>query len=173
MRTTLTVDDDVAELRSIARRSGRACRDVVNETLRRGLTRLPSAPSSEPFRVVARDLGARRRGVTFDSAGISSNSSRARCTDDPRRLRGSERSHARWSDLRASRDGRGARHDRHRTWSDTANDRSRLRAVRRPVLDQSADRAVAAAPGTPSAKPPAPSLRVLLLSDEPHSAIAP
>ena len=38
MRTTLTVDDDLAkELREEARRSGRQFKDVVNEALRRGL----------------------------------------------------------------------------------------------------------------------------------------
>ena len=68
MRTTLTLDDDVAaKLRSAARRSGHTFRDVVNDTLRRGLARLPSAPSREPFRVIARDLGARRPGLSFDS----------------------------------------------------------------------------------------------------------
>ena len=39
MRTTLTLEDDVAaELREIARRSGRSFKEVVNDTLRRGLS---------------------------------------------------------------------------------------------------------------------------------------
>jgi predicted transcriptional regulator len=38
MRTTLTIDDQVAEaLKDLARRSDRSFEDVVNETLRRGL----------------------------------------------------------------------------------------------------------------------------------------
>jgi hypothetical protein len=72
MRTTLTLDEDVAaKLRSLARRSGRAFRDVVNETLRLGLARRPSPAAPTPFRVVARDLGAVRPGVRFDDvAGL-------------------------------------------------------------------------------------------------------
>ncbi len=38
MRTTLTLDEDIAaKLQAETRRSGRSFRDVVNETLRRGL----------------------------------------------------------------------------------------------------------------------------------------
>ena len=72
MRTTLTLDEDVAaKLRSLARRSGRAFRDVVNETLRLGLARRPSPAARTPFRVVARDLGAVQPGVRFDDvAGL-------------------------------------------------------------------------------------------------------
>ena len=68
MRTTLTLDADVAaKLRSLARRSDRAFRDVVNETLRRGLAQRPAAPSRQPFKVIARDLGPRHRGLSLDS----------------------------------------------------------------------------------------------------------
>lgn len=68
MRTTLTLDDDVAEkLRSEARRSGRPFREVVNETLRRGLAGRRNARPRTPFRVVARDLGNLRSGLTLDS----------------------------------------------------------------------------------------------------------
>lgn len=68
MRTTITLDDDVAsKLRSLARRSGRAFRDVVNDTLRRGLARPPAAAPRQPFRVVARDLGALRPGLSLDN----------------------------------------------------------------------------------------------------------
>jgi hypothetical protein len=67
VRTTLTLDDDVAsKLKSLSRRTGRAFKDVVNETLRRGLA--ASAPSSqprEPFRVRARPLGL-RPGMNLD-----------------------------------------------------------------------------------------------------------
>lgn len=70
MRTTLTLDDDVAaKLRAEARQSGRPFREVVNEALRRGMAdRRPRAPR-EPFRVVARDLGALRPGLGLDSIG--------------------------------------------------------------------------------------------------------
>jgi len=68
VRTTITLDDDVAsKLRSLARRSGRAFRDVVNDTLRRGLARPPAASPRQPFRVVARDLGALRPGLSLDN----------------------------------------------------------------------------------------------------------
>ena len=68
MRTTLTLDDDVAgKLKSLARRTGRAFRDVVNDTLRRGLaTRVVPSPR-EPFRVEARDLGPLRPGLSLDN----------------------------------------------------------------------------------------------------------
>lgn len=68
MRTTITLDDDVAaKLRSLSRRSGRAFREVVNDVLRRGLARPPESRGQSPFRVVARDLGARRPGVSLDN----------------------------------------------------------------------------------------------------------
>ncbi len=68
MRTTITLDDDVAaKLRSMARRSGHAFRHVVNETLRRGLARPVAATAPELFRVAARDLGPRRPGANLDS----------------------------------------------------------------------------------------------------------
>jgi plasmid stability protein len=68
VRTTLTLDDDVAsKLKSEARRSGRSFRDVVNDVLRRGLTSRRDARPSAPFRVMARDLGELRPGVTIDS----------------------------------------------------------------------------------------------------------
>jgi hypothetical protein len=68
VRTTITLDDDVAaKLRSLSRRSGRAFREVVNDVLRRGLARPPESRGRSPFRVVARDLGARRPGVSLDN----------------------------------------------------------------------------------------------------------
>jgi hypothetical protein len=68
MRTTLTLDEDVAsKLQSESRRSGRSFREVVNETLRRGLAQKTSAPSSAPFRVATRDLGELRPGLSLDN----------------------------------------------------------------------------------------------------------
>jgi plasmid stability protein len=68
VRTTITLDDDVAaKLRSQSQRSGRPFRDVVNDVLRRGLARPPATPAREPFRVVVRDLGARRPDLSLDN----------------------------------------------------------------------------------------------------------
>ena len=68
MRTTLTLDDDVAaRLKAIVRRTGRAFRDVVNDTLRRGLAKPPQPQAREPFAVQARELGRRRPGLNFDN----------------------------------------------------------------------------------------------------------
>jgi len=61
MRTTLTLDEDVAtELRKEARRSGRPFKEVVNDTLRRGLSAGP-APGRRPrrFRVRPKACGFR------------------------------------------------------------------------------------------------------------------
>ncbi|PZN47981.1 MAG: DUF2191 domain-containing protein [Proteobacteria bacterium] len=67
MRTTLTLDDDIAaKLQSASRRTGKSFRDVVNETLRRGLAPAPSPPR-EHFRVKTRDMGALRPGLSLDN----------------------------------------------------------------------------------------------------------
>ena len=48
-RTTLTLEDDVAErLRDEARRTGRSFKDVVNGTIRNGLDRAPE--QAAPYR---------------------------------------------------------------------------------------------------------------------------
>lgn len=72
VRTTLTLDDDVAnKLKTQVRKTGRPFRDVVNDTLRRGLATAPPSASRTPFRVRARDLGALRPGVQLDDiAGL-------------------------------------------------------------------------------------------------------
>ena len=68
MRTTLTLDEDVAaKLKAISRRSGRAFREVVNETLRQGLVKAPSGPSAKPFKIRARDLGPLAAGLSLDN----------------------------------------------------------------------------------------------------------
>ena len=68
MRTTLTLDDDVAaKLKAETRRSGRSFRETVNDTLRRGLATRRSALSRAPFKVVTRDLGQLRPGLSLDS----------------------------------------------------------------------------------------------------------
>jgi plasmid stability protein len=68
MRTTLTLDDDVAaKLRAEARRSGRSFRDIVNDTLRRGLATRRIGPTRRPFKVATRDLGKLLPGLSLDS----------------------------------------------------------------------------------------------------------
>ncbi len=68
MRTTLTLDDDVAaKLKAEARRSGRSFRAIVNDTLRQGLATRRAAPTLNPFKVTARDLGKLLPGLNLDS----------------------------------------------------------------------------------------------------------
>ena len=70
MRTTLTLDDDVAaKLKSRARRSGRPFREVVNEALRTGLAERPHASARARFVVKPRDFGALRPGLGVDNIG--------------------------------------------------------------------------------------------------------
>jgi hypothetical protein len=59
MRTTLTIDDDVAaELQRLRRTRDASLRDVVNGALRRGLREMTSAPKPrKPFRTRAFDPG--------------------------------------------------------------------------------------------------------------------
>ena len=59
MRTTLTLDDDLAErLKELARQGGRSFKEITNTAIRRGLS-LGDAPvgSLEPFRIVAEARG--------------------------------------------------------------------------------------------------------------------
>lgn len=61
MRTTLTLDDDLAEsLKKRARATGRSFKTVVNEVIRRGLsTGAEPLPELEPFRVEPHSCGFR------------------------------------------------------------------------------------------------------------------
>lgn len=57
MRTTLTLDDDVASLlKKEARQSGEPFKQVVNRCLRLGLT-APKNPRRKPFKVKPWNLG--------------------------------------------------------------------------------------------------------------------
>lgn len=68
MRTTLTLDEDVAaKLQAEARRSGHSFKETVNETLRRGLLASPAKPPEGPFRVKTRDLGRLQPGLSLDN----------------------------------------------------------------------------------------------------------
>lgn len=59
MRTTITLDDDVAvELEKLRRKSGGTFKQVVNETLRAGLRPAPRQPAERVQYTQPRDLGA-------------------------------------------------------------------------------------------------------------------
>ena len=65
IRTTVTLEDDVAELlREESRRRGKPIRAVVNEALRAGLREGPST-ARRPYRVKARNMGL-RPGIELD-----------------------------------------------------------------------------------------------------------
>jgi len=72
MRTTLTLDKDVAAaLERLRKRGGARYRDIVNDALRRGLqqmieARVPPAPYSTPIS----DAGACRIGSLDDIAEV-------------------------------------------------------------------------------------------------------
>jgi hypothetical protein len=66
MRTTLTLDSDVADrLRALARERGLPFKQVVNAVLRRGLA--DGSGAERPFRVDARPLTL-RPGIDLDRA---------------------------------------------------------------------------------------------------------
>jgi predicted CopG family antitoxin len=68
VRTTLTLDDDVAvKLKAESRRGGRSFREVVNEALRRGLVDRRMATRVPAFAVSARDLGDLKPGLSLDN----------------------------------------------------------------------------------------------------------
>jgi hypothetical protein len=70
MRTTLTIDDDVAaKLKSKVKSSkDKSFKEVVNETLRLGLLKETSVAPARPFKVKGRNLQA-REGFNFDNIG--------------------------------------------------------------------------------------------------------
>jgi hypothetical protein len=68
MRTTLTLDEDVAaKLKAESRRAGRPFREIVNETLRHGLATRRIAAHRQPFKVTVRDLGNLKPGLSLDN----------------------------------------------------------------------------------------------------------
>ena len=70
MRTTLTLDEDIAaRLQSEARRTGRPFKAVVNEYLRAGLAQRRAVKGVAPFRVQAMSLGAPLPGRSYDKIG--------------------------------------------------------------------------------------------------------
>ena len=70
MRTTLTLDDDVAaRLQAEARRSGRPFKAVVNEHLRAALAQRRAVKALPPFRVEPRNMGGPLPGLSYDNVG--------------------------------------------------------------------------------------------------------
>ena len=67
MRTTLTLDDDVAaKLKAESQRAGRPFREIVNDMLRRGLENRRATAERRAFKVSARDLGNLKPGLSLD-----------------------------------------------------------------------------------------------------------
>jgi hypothetical protein len=70
MRTTLTLDDDVAaRLQAEARRSGRPFKTVVNEHLRAALAQRRAVKAIPPFRVEPWNMGGPLAGLSYDNVG--------------------------------------------------------------------------------------------------------
>jgi hypothetical protein len=68
MRTTLTLDDDIAAiLKAESRRTARPFRDVVNDTLRRGLMSRRATGQRPIFRITVRDLGNLKPRLSLDN----------------------------------------------------------------------------------------------------------
>jgi Arc/MetJ family transcription regulator len=70
MRTTLTIDDDVAAmLEQLRKKRGTGLKDLVNEALRRGLRELETRPKPRaPYQTRSADLG-RVRIASIDNVG--------------------------------------------------------------------------------------------------------
>jgi predicted nucleic acid-binding protein len=69
MRTTLTIDDRIAKpLKDLAHRSNQSFKDVVNETLRAGLT-AKGAREVRPYVVRPAALGGSLPGINLEGAG--------------------------------------------------------------------------------------------------------
>ena len=69
MRTTLTIDDQIAKtLKSVAHRSGKPLKHVVNETLRAGLAAAHAPGRARPYRLKPASLGGVLPGIDLDKA---------------------------------------------------------------------------------------------------------
>ncbi len=68
MRTTLTLDDDIAaKLKAELRCTGQPFKEIVNETLRSGLASRRVTAQRQAFKITARDLGNLRPGLSLDN----------------------------------------------------------------------------------------------------------
>lgn len=69
MRTTTTIDDDLAAtLKEASRRSGKPFKQVLNETLRAGLQAQQAPPKSRRYRLRPKSLGGVVPGIDLDKA---------------------------------------------------------------------------------------------------------
>ena len=69
MRTTLTIDDELARLlKQRALETGRPFKEVVNEALRTGLEQSATAPLRRPYRLEPIAMGQPARGIALDKA---------------------------------------------------------------------------------------------------------
>ena len=69
MRSTLTLDDDIAaELKRLAAASGKPFKRVVNETLQVGLRGPKELPHTKPFRLEPVSLGGPCHGIDLAKA---------------------------------------------------------------------------------------------------------
>ena len=69
MRTTLTLDDDIAaELKKAAYERGEPFKRVVNDTLRAGLAAARKPVSSKRYRLEPASMGTVRPGVNLEKA---------------------------------------------------------------------------------------------------------
>lgn len=69
MRTTLTIDDGIARaLKELAHRSNKPFKQVVNETLRAGLSRRTELRQSRSYKVKPASLGGVLPGIDLDRA---------------------------------------------------------------------------------------------------------
>jgi hypothetical protein len=69
MRTTLTIDDKIArELKEAAHRSGKSYKQVVNETLRAGLTATRILDTAKTYHLKPVSMGAVSSGYNLNKA---------------------------------------------------------------------------------------------------------
>jgi len=69
MRTTLTIDDELAEaLKEAAYRSKKSFKEVINETLRVGLATKKSPRNAKHYKVKPASLGGVLPGIDLDKA---------------------------------------------------------------------------------------------------------
>jgi len=67
MRTTLTLDRDVAErAKALVRKSGQPLKRVINEALRAGLEHIDRPPRKKPYRMRSTSMGL-RDGLQLDN----------------------------------------------------------------------------------------------------------
>jgi len=70
MRTTITLDDDIAEKLQAEMRRRRTTnfKETLNDVLRRGLLARRELAAAKPFKVQARSMG-NKPGLTYDNVG--------------------------------------------------------------------------------------------------------